>query len=131
MVMSIDSRGRNVWEPPLKMLERFWYGCGHCHGDEASCPFSENMAGIDRDSLTGVGRLPIQITAPIVFLLPLACGIASGYISEALWAEGSRVSAGYWQTGGLVAGTAMGAGLAKLLLAGVYRFWTQPDRGDE
>ena len=89
------------------------------------------MAGIDRASLKGVGRLPIQITAPAVFLLPLACGIASGYLSEAFWAEGSRVSAGYWQTGGLIVGTAIGAGLAKLLLAGIYRFWTQVDRGDE
>jgi len=124
-------RWKKVERSALKMLERFWYGCGHCHGDEASCPFSEHMAGVDRDSLTGVGRLPIQITAPIVFLLPLASGIACGYLCEIFWAEGSRISAGIWQTGGLIAGIAIGAGLAKLALAGIYRVWAQPDRGDE
>ena len=113
------------------MLERFWFGCGHCDGSGASCPFGEQMEAAQQTPATGVARLPLPLTAMAVFLLPLACAIGGAYAGSKLWASDSFASVSLWQAGGMLVGFAAGAGLARLLLAGIYQIWTYRSRGGE
>ena len=113
------------------MLERFWFGCGHCDGSGASCPFGEQMEAANQTPPRGVARLPLPLTTATVFLFPLACAIAGAYAGSKLWASDSFASVSLWQTGGMVVGLAAGAGLARLLLAGIYQLWTYRSRGGE
>jgi hypothetical protein len=112
------------------MLERFWFGCGGCHG-AASCPVVAEMENAVKPTRSGVACLPLQLTAVTVFLLPLACAIGGGFLCSRLWADGTPASVGYWQTAGVLAGLAAGVGLAKLLLRWMYRIWVYLGRGGE
>jgi hypothetical protein len=113
------------------MLERFWFGCGHCDGSGAACPFGEQMEAAQQTPAAGVARLPLPLTAMAVFLLPLASALGGSYLGSELWAGDSFASVSLWQAGGMLAGLAVGAGLARLLLAGLYRIWTYRSRGGE
>jgi hypothetical protein len=106
------------------MLERFWFSCGHCRGEE-TCPFAAEMRDATAPPRAGIGRLPIPLTAMTVFLLPLLCGIVSGLLGSRLLADGTSASIGRWQTAGMLLGLVAGAGLAKLLLQAMYRLWTR------
>ena len=113
------------------MLERFWFGCGHCDGSEASCPFTDQMETASKTPPAGAANLPLPLTAMTVFLLPLACAIGGAYLGGSLRADGSVPSVSHWQAGGLLVGLAAGVGLAKLLLAGMYQIWIYRSRGGE
>jgi hypothetical protein len=89
------------------------------------------MEAAQQTPATGVARLPMPLTAMAVFLLPLASAIGGAYAGSKLWASDSFASVSLWQAGGMVVGLAAGAGLARLLLAGIYRIWTYRSRGGE
>lgn len=111
------------------MLERFWLGCGRCHGGE-TCPVAQelNASTPPRD---GLAALPVPLTAIAVFLLPLACAIAAGYLAGQLRAAGSQSAATAWQAGGTLAGLAAGIGAARLLVRAMFRVRTWLSRGRE
>ena len=102
----------------MKFLERFWFGCGHCHGEQ-SCPL---MEGVDPESVGtrdydhGAALIGAVI---LVFILPLATAIGGAFLAGNWWAGPSRASLGLWQTIGAVVGFFIGVGLAKLV------FWTR------
>lgn len=113
----------------VKMLERLWQGCGHCEG-AAHCPYARELSDAgERNPKTGVAALPIPLTAGIVFLLPLVCAIVGG------WAVQERLQpppsvAGWWQAGGVVAGIAAGAVIARALLFVIVRLRPCDRRGE-
>ena len=113
------------------MLERFWFGCGHCDGSGASCPFTDQMEAAKLTPPTGHARLPLPLTAAAVFLLPLACAIAGAYVGGSLWAGDSFASVSLWQAAGLLVGLGAGIVLARLLLAGMYQIRAYLSRGGE
>ena len=108
----------------MKFLERFWYGCGHCHGAEqgdgpASCPLMQD-AQVNR-WLDPEGRRFSQggalvLAATTVFLLPLATAIGGAFVGGRYLAPASHTPVWAWQAIGMVAGLALGVGLAKLVL---------------
>ena len=114
----------------MKMLERFWVGCGGCHGDGHSCPYADELAEAVQPP-TGIGRLPIALSALVVFLLPLLSAILAAHAAGKLVGERGDMIVTLAQGGGLAAGLVLGAGAAKLLLLGLYRIWPFPDRGNE
>jgi hypothetical protein len=102
----------------MRFLERFWFGCGHCHGEDG-CPL---MEGVDPESVgtPDTERGPGLIGAVIlVFLVPPATAIGGAYLAGRWWAGSSPASLGLWQAAGAVAGFLAGVGLAKLV------FWTR------
>ncbi len=114
----------------MKMLERFWFGCGHCDGG-ASCPFADQMEAAGKTPVTGIARLPIPLTTAAVFLLPLASAILGASLMDKLWTAESALPVSLWQSLGLIVGLAVGAGLAKLALAGMYQIGLYLHRGGE
>ena len=114
----------------MKMLERFWFGCGHCDGG-ASCPFADQMEAAGKAPITGIARLPIPLTTAAVFLLPLGVAILGAHLMGKLWTKQSVLPVSLWQSLGLIVGLAAGAGLAKLVLAGMYQIWLYLRRGGE
>lgn len=115
----------------LKMLERFWTGCGHCRGDAAKCPISEQLEQFSQTPLVGVARLPIALTSLLVFLFPLSCGLLGAYFLNRWESAAVMISSELRQIGGFLIGTAVGVGAAKVALFALDRFWTFPDRGGE
>ena len=113
------------------MLERFWFGCGHCDGSEASCPHGDRMEAARETPPSGVARLPLPLTTGTVFLLPLACAIAGAYVGGSLWARDSFASVSLWQAAGLIVGLGAGTGLARLVLAGMNQIRVYLSRGGE
>lgn len=113
------------------MLERFWFGCGHCHGDAAKCPLSDQLELAARTPRTGIARLPLALTSMVVFLLPLACGILGAYFFNRWEAVAQAVSSELRQFGGFLIGSAVGIGAAKLTLYALDRLWIYPNRGGE
>lgn len=100
---------------PMRFLERFWFGCGHCH-DGRGCPVADQIdpdTGELRGALRG-GKLVAVVI--MVFLVPLAMAVLGAYLSEAWWANGSRLAPATWQLLGAVGGFFAGVGLAKLVL---------------
>jgi hypothetical protein len=89
------------------------------------------MENAAKPARTGVASLPIPLTAATVFLLPLACAIGGGFLCGRLWAGGTPASVGGWQAAGVLAGLAVGVGLARLLLRGMYRIRGYVGRGGE
>lgn len=100
---------------PMKFLERFWFGCRHCH-DGQGCPVADHVdpdTGELRGALRG-GKLVAVVV--LVFIVPLATAVLGAYLSEAWWANGSRLAPATWQLLGALGGFFAGVGLAKLVL---------------
>ncbi len=112
----------------LKMLERFWFGCGHCDGG-ASCPFASEMEAAAKSPRIGMARLPIPLTAAMVFLFPLACAIAVGYLVSEAWAGETFRSECGWQALGGLGGLVVGVLIARLTLTILDRVWINIHRG--
>jgi hypothetical protein len=94
------------------MLDRFWHGCGNCHNGEG-CGLAAQAVQAGRTSPEA--RLPLALTATIVFLLPLALGIAGAYLAGRFTTD-ATVTRDLYQGGGLVVGFAVGVVIARLLL---------------
>jgi uncharacterized protein (DUF697 family) len=112
-----------------KMLERFWFGCGECHGAD-SCPMAEHFEQFTAPR-EGVAKLPIPLTAGLVFLLPLICAmLAAHWASTGLGLETDQGRSIAQGLGGL-AGLLAGVGWAKLLLVGFLRLSKHLSRGGQ
>lgn len=102
----------------MKFLERFWFGCGHCHGD-GTCPLLDTTTPLPlaaREFGHGPGLVGAVL---LVFILPLAMAIAGAY-AAGQWGPGQVVlSLGVRQAAGAVAGFLVGVGVAK------FAFWTR------
>ena len=79
---------------------------------------------------TGMAKLPVPLTAAMVFLFPLACAIAGAYSCARIWAGDSINSASGWHALGGLGGLLIGAVAARLILSGLDRLWTYLGRGD-
>jgi divalent metal cation (Fe/Co/Zn/Cd) transporter len=102
----------------MKFLERFWFGCGHCHGGDG-CPV---MDDIDPEALERheYGHGPTLVLAVIlVFILPLATAIGGAYLAGHYSAGPTQSAQPLWQVAGAVAGFFVGVALARLV------FWTR------
>jgi hypothetical protein len=97
----------------MKMLDRMWEGCGHCHG-EADCPMLQEARQTYEANAWFQGRT-LVLTALIIFILPLALALIGGWSTS----SGSPLDAKDTSTAqviGVLAGLIAGAGLAPLLL---------------
>ena len=100
----------------MKWLERFWFGCGHCHGTDG-CPWVQD--GIAPDENAGGARL--VLLSMVVFLLPLLTAMVGAYYVGAWQAGAGTVALGWWQALGAVIGFAAGIPIARLLVAVIRR----------
>ena len=96
----------------VKMLERFWHGCGHCQGQE-NCPLL--VASEPLEPPTAEAKLPVALTAGMVFLLPLALAIVGASLAGRGKAANSAM-AEFGECFGLLVGFAVGVMTAKILL---------------
>ena len=108
----------------MKWLERFWFGCGHCHGVDA-CPVAraaESESARSGPASRGAGLVGAAV---VVFLMPLVFAIAGAWLAGGRPAGKSfAVSAG-WQRAGAAIGLVVGVVTARWL---VHRLWAK--RGD-
>lgn len=65
-------------------------------------------------------RLPIALTAGLVFLLPLMSAIGGAYLAER-FIQPKSILSGVSPLGGWIVGLVVGIALAKLLLVGLCR----------
>lgn len=112
------------------MLERFWNGCGHCKGEQP-CPIVTEWEQAESGGREGVALLPVALTALVVFILPLTCGILGAWLAGRWWHTGSGELVGWRQAMGLLVGLAAGVGFAKLLLFSVGKAVSNAGRGGE
>ncbi|UCD29136.1 MAG: hypothetical protein JSV03_01230 [Planctomycetota bacterium] len=102
----------------MAFLEKFWFGCGHRHGQE-TCPLADAAERSSHPGLEHYQGRKLAAAAGVVFLLPMLIAIAGAYLAGELWAQESFASLGWWQTGGAFAGFILGVIAAKLLLAAI------------
>jgi hypothetical protein len=108
----------------LKFLERFWFGCGHCHGPDG-CPLFDGTEDPPETGARHACAEPVGARAFVVFIVPLATAIAGAYFGGRWLGPGASGAAGWLQAAGGVAGFAIGVLLAKACVA-----WT-PGRRDD
>ena len=97
----------------MKMLERMWEGCGHCHG-ESACPMLQEARQTYESHAWFQGRT-LVLAALIIFVLPLALAILGGWLTS----SDSPLDSDHTSTAqviGVFAGLLAGVGLAPLLL---------------
>jgi hypothetical protein len=120
--LGVWTPARDRWDNFVKMLERFWLGCGHCTGEE-SCPMLQEAARSYECNAWFQGRTLVA-TAIAIFIVPLATCVAGAALLPR-WAgvDSDAPSIGGWQTLGAVGGLVVGMFLAKVLvhLSGVAR----------
>jgi len=105
----------------MKFLERFWFGCGDCHGGHG-CPLAESV-NQDRKEGGASAHGPALIgVAVLVFLVPMATAIIGAYVAGRWFAGPAETSLGFWQPAGAFVGFFAGVGLAKLVLWMCRRF---------
>lgn len=121
-----------------KALERLWFSCGgqcHNYGDGgASCPLMDGADPCNGCSIPRCGgsvRAALVSASIAVFLLPLATAIGGAFLAGEYLASASVASVGWWQAAGLLAGLAVGVGLAKLVLLLVRSRQAVSGGGDE
>jgi hypothetical protein len=98
----------------MKMLEKFWFGCGHSHCRE--CPVADAAEQTDREPTGFEAGAALVISAVAVFILPIVTAVAGAWLSGAWWGAATRISQSLWQAGGAVVGLAVGIGAAKTLV---------------
>ncbi len=101
----------------MKWLERFWFGCGHCHG--GSCPLAD-AASESEASPAGRGA-PLAASCLAVFVLPLALAICGAWALGRCAAEFALMPQAAGQALGAVTGLAAGIALAKLMTQWILR----------
>lgn len=85
----------------MAWLEKFWFGCGHCHGGR-ECPLAEQA----ESALPAGGQSATVPAVLVVFILPLATAIAGAHVCG---------PSGLWQTAGALGGLMAGVVVARLL----------------
>ena len=102
----------------MALLERFWFGCGHCHG-ASGCPYVD---GDGPEAAAATLRGPMLVlTVLLVFVVPLLTALIGARVVER-WVSAWPDSLAIWcQAGGLVAGLAVGVVLARTILARMHR----------
>ncbi len=100
----------------VKWLERFWGGCGHCHGAE-SCPL---MQAHENAPQFGEGASLVG-AALTVFILPLALALIGAHLAEIWYAAAADVPAFVCHLVGGSIGLLVGVILAKIIIACVRR----------
>jgi hypothetical protein len=113
----------------VQFLERFWFGCGHCH-KHGHCPVADGGEFTE----DGQPRLPLRggrlgMTVVMVFLLPLVTGIAGAHLTGWWLAQNSAVALSLWQIMGLLGGVGVGVMLARCFVT-LTRRW-RPGCGEE
>jgi positive regulator of sigma E activity len=93
----------------MRFLERFWFGCGHCHGD--GCPLAETT---DTATQGDAGHGSVVAESLAVFILPLVTALAGGWLASRIWPIGGQVL-------GLLVGAAAGIALACVLVRWLVR----------
>ncbi len=102
----------------MNFLERFWTGCGNCHGGE-TCPIA-SLGEQQRSAPFGQGGYLVA-GAVTVFLLPICTVILGAYFAGRQFAGEAAGSLGRWQVAGAFVGLTVGIGVAKLLVAALRR----------
>lgn len=98
----------------MAILEKFFFGCGHCHGAE-SCPAVEAAEQAAREGGQACRGARMVLPAITVFLLPMVTAIGGAHLSASWWAQATVESVNRWQAGGALAGLAVGVMMAKLI----------------
>ena len=96
----------------MKFLERFWGGCGHCHGAE-SCPL---VQAHEHSGPFSYGSTMV-LAAISVFLLPILTVIVGACLAERYFAGSSFASVSCWQGIGGLVGFFVGVLVAKVIIA--------------
>jgi hypothetical protein len=113
----------------MKFLERFWFGCGHCH-DGRGCPVAEHADPNTGEIGFRVPGVSLVGAAVLVFLVPLASAILGAFYAGRLAATEQVGLLGLWQVGGAVVGFLGGVAVAKCVFWVCGKF-ARPERGVE
>lgn len=105
----------------MRFLERFWFGCGHCH-DGKGCPLAEHVDPQTGEFHTRADGLPIPVAVILVFIVPLVTAIVAAHLAGQWNTKLSGTALGWWQCGGGVAGFFVGVALARAALWFLRRF---------
>jgi len=112
----------------VKWLERFWYGCGNCHGGD-TCPLVDASDDAAAQRLRWGHGWSLVFAASTVFLLPLVCAVIGSWLGGRYGARLGLTTLGLRQGLGMLGGLAVGVGLAKLIIRWA-RTRPMPDGGD-
>jgi hypothetical protein len=105
----------------MKFLERFWFGCGHCHGGDG-CPMVDSVNPETGEPYETVHGPRLIGTVILVFVLPLITAVGGAYLGGIWSADASKYLHSLAEVIGAVGGFLVGVGLAKLV------FWTRDRR---
>lgn len=113
----------------MRFLERFWFGCGHCH-DGHGCPVA-NGGECDQnaDCTAGYTGWRLAAVVAVVFLLPLVSGIAGAQLAGRWCTNLEQPAGGFWQLVGLLGGFATGVLTARVLVSWMRRLWPLSEQG--
>jgi len=102
----------------MNFLERFWLGCGHCHGGEG-CPLADTFDADGRQKHP-YGQGPALVAAVVlVFILPIALALVGGLVANR-WVQRSTPELRDWlQIGGAIVGFFAGVIIARFI------FWVR------
>lgn len=102
----------------MKFLERFWFGCGHCHTGEG-CPINDYVDehGNLPETPHGLRLCAIML---LVFILPLLTAIGGACLADYVIPPLGEPWQDFEQVGGAIVGFFVGVALAR----GV--FWCFP-----
>jgi hypothetical protein len=98
----------------MKMLEKFWFGCGHSHCQQ--CPMADAAEATDRERTGFEAGTALVVSALAVFILPIVTAVTGAWLGGTWWADATTVAQYLWQAGGALAGLALGIGAAKALI---------------
>lgn len=105
----------------MKFLERFWFGCGHCH-EGHGCPVAEHADPETGQVNMHIEGLSIPVAVLLVFVLPPAMAILGAHLVNRWYSELSGSALDWAQCGGAVAGFFFGVVLAQLTVWILRRF---------
>lgn len=98
----------------MKMLEKFWFGCGPGHCQQ--CPVANAAEQADREPTGFEAGAALVVSALAVFILPVVTAVTGAWLGGTWSAGATNISQSLWQSGGALAGLAVGIGAAKLLV---------------
>lgn len=99
----------------MKFLERFWFGCAHCH-DGHGCHVGEHLDPDTGEMITHVHGIPLTVLAVLVFIVPLLTAVSGAYLLDQWELDPSPLPAATTQIAGAVIGFFVGVSLARLVV---------------